>query len=175
MAPLPPHTTARLFVDYQVAGFTHTAMVRYDPPNTAQDAYDTFADLVTALGTQLFASTLISARFAVQGADVTVPFVPTGVDTWGSGAAAGDETAHFYDFIGRSAGGRRVRVTIFGAVTVAFNNIFRVVGADASEYEAALEVVKLAEGTLLAIDGSPAFWANYINTGINAYWRNHIR
>lgn len=176
MAPLPPNTTARLFVDYTVAGHQHTLQCRFDAPNTPNDALEVVGSLLTAFGSQLYLSTFVAARYVVAGGSVGVPVTPVGFPTtWGTGSAAGNESAQYYDLIGRSTSGRRVRVTVFGATVVSTNDVFRIPTTLGPPWSDVKDVLDGAEGTFLAIDGSQPLWYPYINTGINAYWRNQIR
>lgn len=175
MAPLPGNLTDRLFVDYIVAQHQHTQVVRYSSPNTYQDAYDAFLSIAVALDDQLYASTLVGARVAVVGSNISLPVSVTGATTWGTGAAGDKATAQFYDFIGRGGDGRRVRATFFGAVTVDFEGLFRLQADDAVAFADALTAVDEAEGAYLTVSGGEAVWKAYINCGVNAYWRNQIR
>lgn len=176
MAPLAPNSTARVFVDYTVAGHQHTLQCRFDAPNTPSDCLPVIGDFLTAFGNQLYASTLVGVRYTVAGGTVSSPFSAVGMPTsWGSGAATGNESAQYYDFIGRTTGGRRVRVSVFGAVNVSVNDVFRIPISGNPPWSDALDVLEAAEGVFIGIDGLQPYWHPYVNTGINAYWRNQIR
>jgi hypothetical protein len=79
------------------------------------------------------------------------------------------------NFIGRSFGGRRAALELFGCTAVSSGGIFRLPAADFADVAAAIAELTAAEGTALAIDGTQPIWQNYVNIGASAYWRNKIR
>jgi hypothetical protein len=164
-----------LFLDYAVDGEDHTLQCRYDIPNTPEDAMVAVDDFLTALGNSHHVHTVLGARFRNAGSTVSTDIAWTGAATYGSGVGQHGDSASYYDFIGRSAGGRRVRVSVFGAITEKVDGLYRAPLASDSAFGAAQAVLAAAEGTFLAIDGAPAIWKTYVNLGDNAYWRNRIR
>lgn len=133
------------------------------------------ATFLSALGNSHRLMTVNGARAQAYGTDISYDIPWTGAPTYGIGAGEAADSAQFYSFIGRSVGGRRVRVTLFGAIINRNNGVYRAPpGADAA-FAAAIETLQNAEGTFLAIDAGRAIWKQYVNLGDNAYWRNHIR
>lgn len=176
MPPLPENSTACVFIDYEVAGYPHTAQVRFDAPNTPSDVLVEFASIVTALGPNLYESHLLGTRYRVAGGTVSVPFPSTGLPAvWGVGLAVGDETARYYDWIGRSTGGKRVRFSLFGATILTNDNKYRITSTIGPPWSEVQDILDAAEGTFLAIDGLQPVWYPYVNLGVNAYWRNKVR
>lgn len=175
MAPLPPESTARVYLDYSVAGYEHTLQCRIGTGATIQDGVDALAALIGALSDQLYATDLVGLRASNDGSNVSYPLSNTFATSWGDGAAAGDESAQYYDFVGRSVDGRRVRAAVFGAQIVANANIFRLPTSLGGLWLDAWNALTNAEGAFVTISDQQPVWHTYINTGINAYWRNKIR
>lgn len=175
MAPLPPNTTARLFVDYTTCKHQHTIVCRYDAPNTPADAMDAVSSLWTALDTFIYLATVDGARFQEAGSDVSVDVAWTGDPTYGDENGPEEASAWFVDYVGRSLGGRRVRVSTFGFKLVSYEHIYRVQTGDIAAVDAGQAALDAAEGAFLAIDGGEPIWKTYANIGANAYWRNKIR
>lgn len=175
MAPLPPNTTARVLLDYSVAGYEHTMECRIKTGATSQDAVDAMASLIGALDAQLYESTFVGLRRIDEGANVSYPLSETFAASWGDGAAVGNETAQYYDFVGRSADGRRVRVAIFGAKIVSNNDVYRLPKSLGGLWEDALDAIAADPDVFVTISEQSPLWHPYINTGINAYWRNKVR
>ena len=175
MAPLPENNTAVLFVDYDTCGEPHQLQCRMADASTVTEAMDGVNAFLTALGNSHRLMTITGARHRAALATVTTDVVWTGAATYGIGAGTHDESAKFYDFIGRSAGGRRVRVGIFGAIIGVEGEDYRLAASSDPAFSGALAVLVGAIDHFVAIDGLPASWKPYVNLGQNAYWRNHIR
>jgi hypothetical protein len=128
-----------------------------------------------ALGTSIYTITILAARVQLAGTNVTftTPWIES--PTYGSGTCPPEQSAQFYDFVGRTTGGRRVRVSIFGAATLSFGNNYRATAGENTAIDAAVAFLAGVEGTFLAIDGLQPTWLAYANSGVNAYWRNKIR
>lgn len=178
MAPLPVESTARLFVDYTTCSEQHTMMVRYGVGGSVSDAIAMLDAFLIALDDFVLAATIDGARVSDLGSTVTYPVAWTGAAGFGDGTGTHYKTANYLDFVGRSIGGRRVRLAVFGAVfhadTVGTGD-YRFNATDEARVAAALAVLEASSDTPVAIDGDPAVWQQYANCGVNAYWRNHIR
>lgn len=175
MAPLPSNNTGVVFLDYSVGGENHTAQVRYSSSSSFVDAMTVLDDFLTALGGLISVITIIGARHRPQGSNVTLPVTWTGAATYGVGTATHAESAFYIDFVGRSAGGRRVRLSVFGsdqAIDLAESD-YRLPATGA--VLDALTVLTNASDIVVAIDNGAPVWNQYANLGINAYWRNRIR
>lgn len=175
MAPLPFNSTSVLFVDYTVCGYQHTIQMRFDGDENVADAMVELDAFLDALGNSIYATVINGARFQAEGQDVTQDVTWTGNPAYGVGAGIPADTAYFYDFIGRSQSGRRVRVSIFGAKHQGQEGLFRLPETADAAFSGALGVLRSAEGTFLAIDGQQPVWKRYVNLGPNAYWRNKVR
>lgn len=175
MAPLPPDSTGRLFIDYETCGYDHTALIRLGAGVTPADGADEFNTLITGITGLFYLSTFLGARFAPAGSNIANPVTADWPVSWGSGAGPAYATAQFVDFIGRSLDGRRVRFSLFGAALEQFNNRFRVPAADSTAVNNGVTTLNAAEGTFVSINGFQPVWKQYANIGPNAYWRNKVR
>lgn len=175
MAPLSPDNTARVYLDYSVAGFEHTLIARYASLGDISTTVAHMADFVNAFGTQLYLSTFIGLRASAVGSSVTFPVSETFPATWGSTDVAGDETANYYDLIGRSVDGRRVRAAMFGAKNQSSADKFRLSTSLGAPWSDVLDVLTTAFPSFCTISGLEANWHAYVNLGMNAHWRNKIR
>jgi hypothetical protein len=175
MAPLPSNNTGVVFVDYNVGGEDHTLQARYSVGNAAPDALVVVQMFLEALDTELLGLTILGARARAKDSNVTLPAVWPGAGSYGSGAASNTQTAWYYDFIGRSAGGRRVRWSMFGAERFedSTGDDYRLPATDV--FGAARDVLVDNADVICAIDGEAPVWYTYVNTGVNAYWRNRVR
>ncbi len=176
MAPLPPNNTAVYFLDYSVASHNHTVQCRFGSGGSVGDAGAFMDAFLTAFGTELYLITVIGARVRDQGSDVTYPVTWDGAATYGSDVGPEYASAQFADFIGRSIDGRRARIEMFGLKNIidGSNNDFRKSSA-VTWVGAVLAVLGASSDVPVSISGEPVNWHDYVNTGINAYWRNHIR
>lgn len=175
MAPLPPDSTARLFVDYTVCGHQHTAQVRFRAPATADDAIAAFNDVIGAIGEYFFLTTVNSVRVAAEGSNISNPYPGTWPTGWGAGAGVPAFSARYCDFVGRSLDGRRVRLALFGFQFEYSGTDFRMNAAEDDNVAAAVDALNAAEGVMLSINGFQPLWYAYADIGDNAYWRNQIR
>src|SRR5215218_4333880 len=126
---------------------------RYDAPNTPVDAMESVNDVFTAIDAFIRLTTIDGARFRDQGSDVTQDITWTGAATYGSGGGVRFETAQYFNWIGRSPGGRRVRVAVFGAIIAQIGGDYRASALEIGAVDDVRDVLVAAEGTFLAIDG----------------------
>jgi len=174
MAPLSVDNTARYKVFYTVSGVQHVQQIRTGA--VSPSALGTYVDsYYTAIAPNIYEVTIDQIQFAGSGSSV-FNAVTTGIEssTYGSGSAAvAGENAYFYDFVGRSSGGRRVRFTQYGAKTLGGD--YRFVSGEDTDLDGALDVIEAASSTWLAIDAIKPSWKSYINAGVNAYWQRQLR
>jgi hypothetical protein len=175
MAPLPPHSTARLYIDYETCGFNHTQLVRAGTGVTPAEAVTEAAVIWGECSPLLHLVTITGARWSDALSDVSNPVAWTGDASYGGGAGVAYETAKYYDFVGRSVAGRRVRLSFFGAVALEIGDNYRASVAENADVANVLAALGLAEGVFVAIDGFQPLWHQYADMGVNAYWRNKIR
>jgi len=177
MAPLPSNTTAVLYVDYDTCSEGHTLQVRFGTTSSVSEAMDFVDALLTAMASVMFLHTITGARVRDLGGSVTYPVTWTGATTYGTGAGVHNASAYYMDFIGRSIGGRRCRIAVFGVGFASddTNDDFRITAGESALVQNCLDALEAGAAVPVAIDGDPVSWHQYANIGTNAYWRNHIR
>lgn len=182
MAPLPPESTSRYFVDYTANGRNHTAQFRYTSPEDAapgipfQDAVD---DFMQAIGSAMPTDyAILGYRFAETDSNVTNPVARTIATVSGIYTPHLSDAPAFLGFVGRTSGGRRVRMQLLGAGYdpseihgVADN--YRVLASESSDFADMISALE-AIGSK-AIDGLTPSWKQYVNLGYNAYWQRQVR
>lgn len=173
MAPLPVNNTPCFEVFYTVVGHQHSALIRTGVISPA-----TLGTLIDALWTSLSpilkATTIDVVTYRPAGSTVSNP-VTTGVEgnTYGSGAGTPIYVPAYYDFVGRSSGGRRCRFTVFGASIDGAD--FRFQAGENVNIDVAQTVIAGAAQAWYAIDGIKPTWYSYVNAGVNAYWQRKVR
>jgi len=175
MAPLPPNSTGRLYVDYTVCGEEHTAIVRFATGSSADEALADFNDLTTEASPLLFESTVNNVRFSAALSNVSNPLPGTWPTGWGSGAGTHIQTANMLSFRSRSLDGRKGGIILFGCKFTESGGDARINSAESADVEACLAVLANAEGTFVTINQFQPSWYQYANIGQDAYWRNRIR
>jgi len=174
MAPLPYNNTAIFKCFYTTVGEQHTHQVRTVAPFSPGD-FGTLEDaILSALSPQLFSLVVDFCTFQASGSNVALP-VTTGIEgnSYGSGAGAVQNVPIYVDFVGRSAGGRRVRYSVFGYKVVDDN--FRFSAGESTEIDAAQGIIEAETLSFLGIDGLTATWKTYANNGYNARWQRTVR
>jgi hypothetical protein len=172
MAPLSPDNTARYRVHYTVIGAQHTMEIR---SLISPGALGTLVDsLLTQLGTDIFAMVVDFVEFAASGSNV-FNSVTTGIEgfTYGSGAGTTIQIPNYVHFIGRTTGGRRVRLTVFGIIGLGTD--YRFIAGEDALIDAAISVLVASGGNILGIDGLTPVWKSYANAGTNAHWQKAVR
>lgn len=175
MAPLPPESTRRWFLNYTTCGFQHTLEMRSADTVDETQASTALDAFLSALSSLLRAVTINSLATAAQGSTITVPAAWGGASSYGSGGGSRFETANMIDFVGRTIEGRRSRAGVFGCVVASDNGDYRAQATEETAIADALTALLADAECFLAIDGNVPFWNQYANLGPNAYWRNKVR
>lgn len=174
MTALPHNNTAIFYVDYSTILTGHTAEVRANG-GLSPSAFGTFFDAVMGhLSSSLFPVTINLVRWSAASSSVSNP-VTTGIEgnVYGSGAGDANSVPAFLNFIGRSSGGRRVRMAIYGYKN-AFST-FRLTPAESSGVGDTITELNALSNGALAIDGLKPTWYSYANVGFSAYWLRAVR
>lgn len=175
MAPLPVNNTACLFIDYTTGGEDHTVLFRYATGSTVFDAMDAADAFFNAIDGAVFTFTILGARDRAKNSNVTLPITWTGDGSYGDSVANHAQTAWYFDFVGRTAGGRRSRIALFGAKVDYDTGDDNYRLDDTGDIGAAIAALNANDTTLCGIDELQVIWYTYANSGVNAYWRNRIR
>jgi hypothetical protein len=121
----------------------------------------------------------LRARAQGAGSSVSVPAelgaLSTFVGTASGGLAQVDEPRE-YRWVGRSIGGRRVSVSLYG-ITIATPADYRYEGASGPPSLAGVRdaLVASAPGVFVAIDDTNPLWYSYVNVNYNSYWEQEAR
>lgn len=174
MAPLPVDNTARYVIRYNGAQNEHSLLVRTADSVNATEVGTAVDAVLTALDPNLWALSVLDAIFYAKNSNVSVP-VTTGIEgnTYGTGIPSVLDEPNYIDFVGRSAGGRRNKLTIFGPTDLGGN--YRVNVGEFGSIQDVLDVLENTPGIFVAIDGGDCFWKQYANTGTNSYWQKEMR
>lgn len=174
MAPLPPESTARYFFDYTSVFEDHTFVVRHNGIISPASAGASVATFLGALASIFFPITITTVRSAASGSTISFP-VTTGIEgtSYGSGIATSNDAPRELNFIGRSSGGRRVRLGLFGYKDAISD--YRVTTGESTPVNNAVNHLNASVGLFLAIDGVEPTWYPYANMLYNAYWQRAIR
>lgn len=177
MAPLAYNNTGLVFVDYASCGEDHTMQLRYGSDGSIEECLSLADTLFNAMDSSLQLVTIIGARQQAIHTNFSLPVTWTGAATYGSGVGDHYKSAWFADFVGRSSGGRRVRVAMFG-LAADFDGTskdYRYSTTESVDVADAVAALEANPNACVAIDGLVASWHQYANIGQNAYWRNRIR
>ena len=172
MAALPPNSTARFKIFYHNAIANHVMQVRWGGSPSALSA--AMGGILVGLGSLVASSTIDIVEFAASGSNVFNTVV-SGLEalSFGTGTGTIIIDAQYINFIGRSTGGRRVRLAVFGAVNEGGN--FRFTSGEESEIDGAIAVLNDPGQPFQCIDGLHPIWKVYANSGQNAHWQKAHR
>jgi hypothetical protein len=173
MAPLPYNNTPIYEVFYTVNGHQHSYQVRTGVISPA--AFGTVVDAFhIALGTLMYPTVIDYVTFQPSGSNVS-NIVTTGIEgnTYGAGTPTITNVPQYINFVGRSTGGRRVRLAVFG--TTSTGTDYRFLAGEQAQVDNAIAVLNGATQAYFAIDNIKAVWKSYANAGLNAYWQREVR
>lgn len=169
MAPLDPNNTARYKYEYENAQNKHSLVIRAGAGATDSSMDADLATLMGHIGAGFSASTFTGASKAAAGSDLFFPFASGAVgDTFGSGAAIKQYDATSMTFVGRTPGGRRTRVSIFGFKGDLSE--FRLTSAESSDVASAIDDLNSFGFSFIGIDGLTALWNEYADIKANDHW-----
>lgn len=176
MAPLPESNTARLFVDYNDGQNDHTLIARYAPSAGSDIAMDNVGLFFQALDPILYLVTIVGARVAATGSNISVPIPWTGSPTFGSTSMPIVNAPRQMTFLGRTIGGRRVRWSVFGFKGT-FPDLYRYAATALGEIGDAIDAINdgLGAGVFIAIDGFNPSVYPYADFNFNSYWEGETR
>jgi hypothetical protein len=174
VAPLNPNSTKRYFYEYQNSQNKHVLMVRASEGATDADVDGDLALLMGDIGGNFVASVFTGATKADAGSDIALPFSSGAVgDSFGTGTAIKQYDATALTFVGRTPGGRRTKVSIFG-----FKNDlseFRMTSAESSDVANAVGHLNSFGFSFIAIDSLTAVWNGYADIKANDHWVKKAR
>jgi len=170
MAPLPPESTKRFYYSYANAVNPHVLVLRVPDAATTAEADALIDALLTDIGGSFPASTITAVEVSASGSNARFPIASDRLgDTFGSGSGSIEQDAIAIGFVGRSSGGRRARLFMFGWGG-GFSTNFRVQSTESAGVAAAINDLNAAVGDILAIDGLDITWKSYANVKPNDHW-----
>lgn len=170
MAALPPESTDRWKYTYENAVAVHSITFR-TLTGTALAAVDTILNtLVGNLGAGCSLSTITNLEFAGVGDTIFDPVAGSSMvdTTFGSGTAIKEFNATAATFVGRATGGRRSRISLFGWKSDVSE--FRLTSAESSDVATVLVMLNNPATPLIAINGNPVTWHQYVDIKANDHW-----
>lgn len=171
MAPISPDNTPRFKFNYTQNGFVHSFQLRsHDSPSGIAAIVDGF---LTALDVSITTLVITTVEFAAAASDIFLPVV-SGLegDSYGSGFNVNPIANWFYGFQGRSAGGRKWHLDIYGATTLGTD--FRLLPGENLDVDAGVTALQGSSG-IVGIDDTDVSFYSYVNCGVNAHWQRAVR
>jgi hypothetical protein len=180
MAPLPFNNTGVYSVEYRWSNGTASMQVRVDEATASyMDAVSALGGFIDTLGGWLDVEwAYTGATYTAEGANFSIPVV-----TPNQPITSNDLQNEAYrplemSFTGRSTGGRRVSISVFGSKISQGAN-YRYVQGELPDIDDALlylsTVATTHPGTFVAVDGLLVNWKLYVNLNFNSYWERQAR
>lgn len=170
LTPLPSNNTVRAWLKYTSNGIQHELCFRLPAGSSAADVVVDAGQLATYGKALLRTTDSFSAlRMSAAGSNLSFPLSWTAIAGLDSSTIELQDKAKFFALSGRSAGGYRCRLTLFNPAS-----------SDDLGYRVASSggLVGAVAGLthpLVAVDGQPVIWNQYINIGYNSYWQRQQR
>jgi hypothetical protein len=164
MTALPVDNTPRFRVTYTNLGLSHVLDIRSNSsPSALGVQIDAFFDAISGV----IADTSIDVvEYAPSGSSVFNP-VTTGIETnhYGTYSSPAEAKAWYVGFVGRSSGGHRARLFVFGAGLLGTN--YRWAPGENTAVDSAVATLQAQSPGWQAIDGLVPTWKSYANAGVN--------
>jgi hypothetical protein len=174
MAPLPPETTQRFFLDYATANRQHTLMVRTTTPQAATTFSTVMDAFLDAIAPTIYAIVIVGARVAQVGSNITSPIAWGGSAGYGATAEPLDLAPRQLCFLGRSTDGRRMRMYLFG-YEGATHGDYRISRSENTDVDAAYNVMEANPSFWASISGNVTTKYEYVDINFNSYWERDLR
>lgn len=170
MAPLSPSNTPRVYYTYQNEVSQHTLVIRLaSPDGNLADADAAVGALLSACGNLFGESTIVAVEQSSTGDNIRHPVASDRIgDVFGSGSVTKDTNPISLTFTGRSIGGHKGRLSLFGYKEAISQ--YRLLPSERTEIATALAALAAAEGAPAAIDGEMMIWHQYANIKPNDHW-----
>lgn len=177
MTPLSSLNTQRYLLHQITNGGAHTTLFRANAastPATVIAAINTFLNQLKASMWTTWSA--VGLDYAPAFSSVTTPQTFSTIVGTSAGAGATDHQRDpiFITFLGRTAGGRRARLTFFGSAFTPDQN-YRIDTGQAANMTSCIAILNGDTSGLCAIDGNKPLWKVYLDTGYNAYHQRKAR
>lgn len=184
MAPLPPNSTRRFFLDYTTGRYQHTFQMRTANGITAAGADAVFADFVNAfLGLTCAGWAVLGGRVQEAGSNITLPANFPLSQALSSPNVSDplpeNQEPRAVTYVGRGAvSGRRVRVAVYGLLGNTPNRYrYLATGVPGDVTTDVLTALRDGGGNdcWLSIGGDVPYWLDYADVNYNSYWEAAVR
>jgi hypothetical protein len=177
MAPLDPHGTPRVFVDYNDGFNDHTLMVRYAASGpSVEEVLTMIASIWDALDPNWYEITITGARAAASGSGISFAVPWPGATVYGSGGLPLNRRPVELRFLGRDDSGRRVSWSFYGG-TFTIPDGFRFphsVGGSVADVIDSIEAAT-ASFAFFTINLQAPHVYPYADVNYNSYWEGQSR
>lgn len=179
MAPVPPNTTARVWLDYTSQGNEHSLLTRWNaqPQGIIPQVEAFYQDFLDALNSfRLTDWQVTGMRYSVAGTDFSLPYEAEPVLTPGQASPNAASQAFSLNFMGRGAtSGSRVMWSVFG-VNFTIDTDYRLSIAESTPIALAVAVLQVAANNgLVTVSNDAPIIYQYANQRVNAYWQTESR
>lgn len=181
MADYAPNYTGRYRVRYSALGQTHAMTFRVFPGGGSLDPFVSgvaaFLDALSTIRTNDW--TVLGADYAGVNSDLFLPASPPLVQPGTGGVLLQSARPVFGSYNGRSAGGSKCRVYIYGINQIptggaAYLYDYRILSTELPSVSAAVVALGAIPGHV-GIDREPASWYPYMNIALNSYYQRKQR
>jgi len=172
MAPLPPSNTPRFKVLYTQLSVQHELQIRsHESPSVIGTIVNA---LFFTLDSAIAELSIDEVQFAADGSDI-FNAVTSGIEgnTYGISGHPASDAATFWSLIGRSSGGRRVRLFFYGMGGMGGD--YRYAAGENATADALVAAINDWPTEVVAIDDVPPVWKTYVNAGVNAHLQRSLR
>lgn len=174
MAALPHNNTDIYFIDYDTAGTAHTMAVRAASNSQRITVEQEIGVFLASLAAVVCESTITGFRYQVAHSDFSIELASDLVGSkFGTGSPTVAMKALSLGFVGRSLGGHKARVYVFGWKGGLDN--YRITTAENEGLGGCLSALELATASFLAIDGIKPVWKQYGNLNANDHTVKRLR
>lgn len=174
MAPLPYNSTDILKVEYDTTVGVHQLQFRRHASVDKATFITTARSFCSALASRINTSGgFTSATYQAAGSNVSLPESWTLIAGTNGTAPNAIQRPEFVSFLGRTAGGRRVRLAFFDMYLPAESD-WRLELGDVSALNSARTVLTTGSW-IAAVDGMSPIWYPYFNIAYSAYWTRKSR
>jgi len=176
MAPLPPESTPRLYLDYSDGVNQHSLIARLGTGTSSTTGMDYVDQFMLELSPSLYLITVIGCRIASDESNVTNPIAWTGDFAYGSGTMPPVNAPREIRFQGRSTDGRQVSVSVYG-YKEATPAVYRINSGVDTNVDDAIDklAVASAAGVFVTISSNVPIWKQYASFNFNSYWERRAR
>jgi hypothetical protein len=176
MAPLNPLSIPSVYLELATPWGRHVTQFRVQGSAGIDGATAVATGYINAIKDAVAPNCVFDKlRYRGAGSNLSFPVAFTPVVGTNGTNLTQSMAATFVSFTGRSAAGRRCRITQFGMPFATNDPQFRYTANELGNMADVLTFLNTSNPALVAIDGFGVLWNNYINYGVNAYFQRKAR